>query len=66
MLRILFLGLFLEEFKLKSCVFCEAKFTIFLVVMFIDLGYERFVNLFIHGFDTENTCYVLQLCNSIR
>ena len=53
MLRILFLGLFLEEFKLKSCIFCEAKFTIFLVVMFIDLGYERFVNLFIHGFDTQ-------------
>ena len=52
MLRILFLGLFLEEFKLKSCFFCEAKFIIFLV-MFIDLGYERFVNLFIHGFDTK-------------
>ena len=53
MLRILFLGLFLEEFKLKSCVFCGAKLIVFLGVMFIDLGYERFVNLFIHGFDTQ-------------
>ena len=33
--------------------FCGAKFIIFLVVMFIELGYERFVNLFIHGFDTQ-------------
>ena len=55
MLRISFLGLFLEEFKFKSCVFCGAKFIIFLVVMFIDLGYERFVNLFIHGFEKEKT-----------
>ena len=58
MLRILFLGLFLEEFKLKSCVFCEAKFIIFLVVMFIDLDYERFVNLFIHGFDTQKIAVI--------
>ena len=55
MLRISFLGLLLEEFKLKSRVFCGAKFIIFLVVMFIDLGYERFVNLFIDGFEKQKT-----------
>ena len=47
------IGLFLEEFKLKSLVFYEDKFIIFLVIMFIDLGYERFVNLYIHGFTTQ-------------
>jgi len=33
--------------------FVKLNLLFFLVVMFIDLGYERFVNLFIHGFDTQ-------------